>query len=236
MKKISVLLGMASVIIITSCEKVVGDGALVTETRTTGSFSGIESEISGNVIYVQGNEYKVELTAQQNILNVMETPVLSHQLVVRFKNNVRVKSHEQITIKVTAPTITGIGLSGSGNVSVLSPLTGGDFSFRLSGSGDMSLPTITCNNLETNISGSGSITIAGGTATTENFKISGSGDIDARNVLAKNVSTTTSGSGTLRVTASEKLDVKISGSGSVYYWGAPIVSTDISGSGRIIHQ
>jgi len=236
MKKISVLLGMASMIVFTSCEKVVGEGMLVSETRTTAPFNGIESEISGNVIYTQGNDYKVELTAQQNILNVMETPVLSGQLVVRFKNNVRVKSHEQVTIKVTAPTITGIGLSGSGNVSVLSPLTGGNFSFRLSGSGDMSLPTITCNNLETNISGSGSITIAGGTATTENFKISGSGDIDARNVLAKIVSTTTSGSGTLRLAASEKLDVKISGSGSVYYWGTPIVSTDISGSGRVIHQ
>ena len=236
MKKISVLLGMASMIVFTSCEKVVGEGILVSETRTTAPFNGIESEISGNVIYTQGNDYKVELTAQQNILNVMETPVLSGQLVVRFKNNVRVKSHEQITTKVTAPTITGIGLSGSGNVSVLSPLTGGNFSFRLSGSGDMSLPTITCNNLETNISGSGSITIAGGTATTENFKISGSGDIDARNVLAKIVSTTTSGSGTLRLAASEKLDVKISGSGSVYYWGTPIVSTDISGSGRVIHQ
>jgi hypothetical protein len=236
MKNKSVLLGMVLLIIFTSCEKVVGDGALVTETRTTAAFTGLESEISGNVIYVQGNDYKVELTAQQNILNVMETPVLSNKLVVRFKKNVRVKSHEQITIKVTAPSISSIGLSGSGNVSVLSPITGGDLSFSLSGSGDMSLPIITCNYLETSISGSGSITIAGGTATTENFKISGSGDIDARNLLAKMVSTNTSGSGTLRVSASEKLDVKISGSGSVYYWGTPIVSTDISGSGRVIHQ
>jgi len=236
MKKISVLLGMASMIIFTSCEKVTGEGVLVSEIRTTAAFDGVESEISGNVIYTQGNDYKVELTAQQNILNVMETPVLSKKLVVRFKNNVRVKTHEQITIKVTAPSISSIGLSGSGNISVLSPLTGGDLTFRLSGSGDMILPTVTCNYLETNISGSGSISIAGGTATTENFKISGSGDVDARNVMAKTVSTNTSGSGTLRVAASEKLDVKISGSGSVYYWGTPIISTDISGSGRVIHQ
>ena len=223
-------------IIFTSCEKVTGEGVLVSEIRTTAAFDGVESEISGNVIYTQGNDYKVELTAQQNILNVMETPVLSKKLVVRFKNNVRVKTHEQITIKVTAPSISSIGLSGSGNISVLSPLTGGDLTFRLSGSGDMILPTVTCNYLETNISGSGSISIAGGTATTENFKISGSGDVDARNVMAKTVSTNTSGSGTLRVAASEKLDVKISGSGSVYYWGTPIISTDISGSGRVIHQ
>jgi len=236
MKKMSVLLGIASLINLTSCEKVTGEGILVTETRTTAAFAGLESEISGNVIYVQGNDYKVELTAQQNILNVMETPVLSNKLVVRFKKNVRVKSHEQITIKVTAPSISSIGLNGSGNVSVLSPITGSDLNFSLSGSGDMSLSAIICNNLETTISGSGSISFMDGTATTEHFKISGSGDIDARNVLAKMVTTNTSGSGTLRVNASEKLDVKISGSGSVYYWGTPIVSTDISGSGRVIHQ
>jgi hypothetical protein len=236
MKKLSVLLSMACVIIFTSCEKVVGEGTLVTETRTTSAFNGIESEISGNVIYVQGNDYKVELTAQQNILNIMETPVLHNKVVVRFKNNVRVKEHEQITIKVTAPAVSSIGLSGSGNISVLNPLNGTDFDFHLSGSGDMNLPTITCNSLETSISGSGSIIIAGGTATAEHFKISGSGDIDARNLLAKTASVTTSGSGTVRLSASEKLDVKIEGSGSVYYWGTPIISTDVSGSGRIIHQ
>lgn len=236
MKKLSVLLGLASMIIFTSCEKVIGEGALVTETRTTRSFDGIESQVSANVVYAQGTDYKVELTAQQNILNVMETPISGNTLVVKFKNNVRVKKHEQITIKVTAPSVSSINSSGSGNVSVLSPLTGNDLSFRLSGSGNIDLPTITCNNLETSISGSGNISIAGGTANTEHFKISGSGDIDARNVLSKSATTNTSGSGTIRLSASERLDVTISGSGSVYYWGTPIVSTNVSGSGRVIHQ
>jgi hypothetical protein len=235
MKKLSVLLG-ASMIMFASCEKVIGEGALVTETRTTGSFDGIESQVSANVVYSQGNDYKVELTAQQNILNVMETPISGNKLIVKFKNSVRVKKHEQITIKVIAPSISSINSSGSGNVSVLSPLAGNDMSFRLSGSGNIDLPTVTCSYLETTISGSGNIYIAGGTATTEYLKISGSGDIDARNVLSKSATTNTSGSGTIRLSASEKLDVTISGSGSVYYWGTPIVSTNVSGSGRVIHQ
>jgi hypothetical protein len=71
MKKLPMLFVVAAVMIFTSCEKVVGDGALVTETRTTAGFNGIESEVSGNIVYVQGTDYKVELTAQQNILNVM---------------------------------------------------------------------------------------------------------------------------------------------------------------------
>jgi len=236
MKKLSILLTLAATGFFTSCEKIVGEGGLVTETRTTGSFTGIESSVSGNIFYTQGSDYKVELTAQQNILNVMETPIVNNKLVIRFKNNVRVKSHEQITIKVTAPSISSIASSGSGNVSVLSPLNSNDLSFRLSGSGSITLPTISCSHLEGTISGSGNMSIAGGTATTETFKISGSGNIDARNVLSKSASTNTSGSGTIWLSASETLDVIISGSGSVYYSGTPVVTTSISGSGRVIHQ
>lgn len=236
MKKLNFLFPIVLMIVFTSCEKVIGDGPLVNETRTTGSFTGIESEVSANIAYLQGNEYKIELTAQQNILNVMETPVVNNKLIVRFKNNVRVKSHEQITIKVTAPSISSIGASGSGNVNVLSPLTSNDLSFCLSGSGNIILPVIACAHLEANISGSGNISIAGGTATTESLKISGSGNIDAQNVLAKSAITSTSGSGIMKVSVSETLDVTISGSGSVYYWGTPVVNTNISGSGKVIHQ
>lgn len=236
MKKLSILFSIALVIVFTSCEKVIGEGALVNETRTTGSFSGIESELSANVAYVQGNDYKVELTAQQNILNVMETPVINNKLIVRFKNNVRVKSHEQITIKVTAPSISSLGLSGSGNVNVLSPLSFNDLSFRVSGSGNVTVPQVTCANLEANISGTGNISIDAGTATTEHLKISGSGSIHAQNVLAKSVTSTTSGSGSMKVNVSENFNVTISGSGSVYYWGSPVISTNISGSGKVLHQ
>lgn len=236
MNKLSVLLFLAACVFFTSCEKVIGEGPLVTETKTTGSFIGIESQVSGDIFYVQGADYKLELTAQQNILNVIEAPIINNKLVIRFKNNVRVKSHEQITIKVTAPSISSIGASGSGNVTVGSPLTSNDLSFYLSGSGNITLPNVTCSHLEAKLEGSGNISIAGGTATTETFKISGSGNVDARTVLSKSASTNTSGSGTIRLSASETLDVTITGSGYVYYSGTPVVTTTITGSGRVIHQ
>jgi hypothetical protein len=235
MKRISVLFSLASVITFSSCEKINGEGDLRTETISTGNFTGLETQISGNVYYTQGPDYKVELTAQQNILNVMETPIINNKLVVRFRNNVRVKSHEQITVRITAPSIFSISSSGSRNVTVLSPLTANNLSFNLSGSGDISLPAITTSHLEATISGSGNIYIASGSAATTNFKISGSGNIDAQNVPSKSAITNTSGSGTIKLNASETLDVTISGSGSVFYLGNPVINTNISGSGRVIH-
>lgn len=235
MKKLSILFSTVILLFSSSCKKVTGEGDLSTETKSIGNFAGIEAQVSGNLYYTQGPENKVELTAQQNILNVIETPIINNQLVVRFKNDVRVRHHEQITIKVTAPSLSNIKSSGSGNVTVSSPLSGNNLSFSLSGSGNLSLPMITTSHLETTTSGSGNITISGGTANTVVLKISGSGNIDAHHVLAKSVTTTTSGSGTIKVNVSEQLNVTISGSGSVFYSGNPIVNTNISGSGRVAH-
>jgi hypothetical protein len=235
MKYSTILFLLASLMVLNSCDKVIGEGSPVTETRLTGSFTSLESRISGNVYYVQGNDFKIELTAQQNVLNVIETVIVNNNLIVRFKNNVKVGAHDQITIKVTAPNITGINSSGSGNVTVLSPITGNSLSFKLSGSGNMTLPVLTATHLEITTEGSGDISVQGGTAGSEVIKISGSGNVDAEHVLSQSVNTNTSGSGTIRVHAAQALNVTISGSGSVYYAGNPIITTNISGSGSIIH-
>jgi|SRR5687768_11684611 len=234
MKTISILFLTATILFFSSCEKVTGEGDLRTETRTTGSFTGIEAQVSGNLYYTQGNEHKIELTAQQNILNVIETPIINNKVVIRFKNNVRVRDHEQITIRITAPSISNIGSSGSGNVTVSSPLSGNHLSFSLSGSGNMTVPNITTSHLETTTSGSGNISIAGGTANTVVLKISGSGNVDVQHVLAKSAITTTTGSGSIKVNASENLKVTITGSGSVFYSGNPIISSSIEGSGKVM--
>jgi hypothetical protein len=234
MKKLIILFSPA-LLFFPGCKKIIGEGDVITETRSTGNFSGFDSQIPGDVYYVQGSDYKVELTAQQNILNVIETPIINNKLVIRFKNNVRVDTHEQITARITAPSISTIKLSGSGNITVAAPLVSNSLVFNLSGSGDMTLSTVATSNLEVAISGSGNISIAGGSSNTETLKISGSGNIDALKVLSKSATTNTSGSGIIKLSASENLNVTISGSGSVLYSGNPIISTSISGSGSVIH-
>ncbi|MEO7800452.1 MAG: head GIN domain-containing protein [Ginsengibacter sp.] len=235
MKKLPVLIIAAIMLVLSSCKKINGEGDLITETRTTGDFSGIDSRISGDVMYMQGTEYKIELTAQPNVLNVIETPIINNKVVIRFKDDVRVRSHEQITVKITAPSINSIDLSGSGNVTALSPVNGNALYFKLSGSGNLSLPSVITTSLEATISGSGNISISNGSTVTQTFRISGSGNIDAQNVAGKSAITSTSGSGTIKLNATETLDVTISGSGSVFYSGRPIIKTNISGSGHVTH-
>lgn len=235
MKKCIILFFAAITVIFSSCEKVTGEGDIRTETRTLSGFSEIESRISGNVLYVQGNEHKIELTAQQNILNVIETPVINNKAIIKFRNDVRVRSHEQITVRITAPSISSVSASGSGNITVASPIVGNSLNFNLSGSGNMMLPVVTATHLEATLSGSGNISFSGGSTVTARYKISGSGGIDAQGVVARSVNATTSGSGNIKLNASEYLDANVSGSGSVFYIGNPIINASVSGSGRVRH-
>ncbi len=224
---------LVSVIFLSSCEKVEGEGPVRTEVRNVGSFSGIDLRISGTVNYTQDSTYKVEVMAQQNILDVLETYISANKLVIRYKNDIRVKRHEDIVINISAPAQNSIRLSGSGNLRAATPMMTLGMLLEVSGSGNIFLNQLNTGDLEANISGSGNITVDNGTARDERLRISGSGNIDLLDVAATRATTNTSGSGETRLHVTNSLDATISGSGSVYYRGTPVISTRISGSGRV---
>lgn len=220
--------------LLTSCEKVVGEGPVVTQTRNAASFTGIDFRIPGNIEYRQDSTYKVEITAQQNILDVLESYVSSGRLILRFKNDVRVRDHEQILINITAPAQSSIRLSGSGNFRSTGQMITPNMTLDLSGSGNIFLDQLTTTDIHSTISGSGNITLDNGTGRDLQLKVSGSGNMDLADVFANRATTNISGSGDIRVRVANMLDATISGSGSVYYRGTPVISTRISGSGRVV--
>ena len=236
MKKFSIVIVAAAIgILISSCKKVIGEGPVVTENRPIGNFTSLASTISADVNYTNGPANKVEIIAQQNIINVIQTHIVNNELVIKFRDGVRVKNHENITVNVSSPTINGLRISGSGNLNADSTETN-NMNLTLSGSGNINLSKLLASSLDANISGSGNITISNGAVNKEHLKISGSGGIDTRNVSANNVITITSGSGEMHVNAEKTLDATISGSGSVHYTGNPVVNTHISGSGKVVQQ
>ena len=236
MKNLSVVVLLAAVLFIfPSCEKVVGEGPLVTQTRTVGNFTGVSSEMSGTVNFAIAPEYKVEITAQQNILDVLNTNVVNGVLHIDFKNNVRVKQHEDLLINITAPYADYFRLSGSGNMNVQGDLSANSLKLTISGSGNIIVGNaVIGDKIDADVSGSGNISIANGSAMNEDVDISGSGKVEMAGVAAQNAVTHTSGSGDVKLALSKNLDAHISGSGSVFYHGNPIISTHISGSGRVI--
>ena len=217
-----------------SCKKVVGEGQVQTETRNITGFSGVSASIGGKIYYKIDPVYKVEITAQPNILDVIETPLSNGHLVVKIRNGVRVKSNEEIIVNISAPTADYLHLSGTGDLMVTGNLIAANLDMGISGTGNITVPSVTITDkLHANISGSGNITVQSGVAKNEDLRISGSGKLFIDGVVAEKATTTISGSGDMQVNLSQALDATISGSGSVYYRGHPLITTQISGSGKV---
>lgn len=234
MKRISIILLSILVLGLTACEKVRGEGPMVTETRNVSNFSGIDLRCEADLYYRTAPDYSVELSGQQNVLDVLETYTSEGKLVIRYRGDVRVRSHDRLHIQIAGPAVNELRVRGSGEIMTSGPLTPSRIDMDVDGSGSIRVSELTANLIDAEVMGSGNIRVAGGSATEIKTLISGSGDIDLAAVPAREATTFTSGSGDTRLHVSDRLKSTISGSGDVFYRGNPTVETHISGSGRVI--
>ena len=233
MKKISAALLLAAIITFPSCRKVIGHGPVVTQERSLSNYSAINFGVPGDLYYTQDSVYKIEIQAQENIIGEIETYVVGSELKIRVHDHVNLRSSEDIRINISAPSITALSLSGSGNVKVLQPYRPSNTRLVVSGSGTMTVSEIETDNIYATVSGSGELMVFNGIAKHEDADISGSGSIDLLGITAKTARTQISGSGFIKLYVTGELNNKISGSGSVFYKGNPVVNTTVSGSGRV---
>lgn len=209
-----------------------GEGAPVVEQRSPGVFQKIALAIDADVILHTDSVYRIEITGQRNILDVLTTQVSNNELEIDFSDCV--SEHSAITIHVYAPVYVRVSLNGSGSISNTDSITASSVDLWVSGSGSISLQRMRSSTVNTYISGSGSISLAGQTGAF-NSSASGSGKTKAFDLAAQNARIQVSGSGDSEVNALQTLAVDLSGSGDVYYRGTPALNVSISGSGRVIH-
>jgi len=206
-----------------------GEGATQSQVRNLPEVTGVELNFSGKIYIEQGETQEIIIEAQENILESMETRVSGGILRFGFADCLR--SHKEIIVRMTLPTINYAKVSGSGKIESTNTWTVEDCQIEVSGSGDFE-GNLNAQKIDTKISGSGGINLIG---TTENlnFDLSGSGNLNALNLTTQNCGVKISGSGKAKVAVEKSLDITISGSGDVEYKGNPTVSQDISGSGSV---
>jgi hypothetical protein len=223
-------------ITLSSCYKregwgVRGHGDTVTEKRQLKDADRIHLFTEADVEYRQDSIYFLEVSAQPNILAVLETEVSGSTLKIKSKRNLW--NHKKVKITVHTPGMKGLHISGSGNINSYSPVTSSNLDLNISGSGSISLSNLSVTVLSGIISGSGNISLREGNCDLQIMNISGSGNIRSENCICRSNSSHISGSGNIEIHVTETLDANISGSGDIRYRGRPGVSTTISGSGRV---
>jgi hypothetical protein len=238
-KLYSFVLIISSVLLTTSCEEsdffpcISPYGREVEESRFTADFTSIQVGVKANVYVEYAPENSISIIASENILEQISTSNRNNTLYVDNSRCLRVDNND-IIIYITTPEIGSVKLLGSGNIFIDSPFYGERMVIEISGSGSISFPELSYDEVRTSISGSGNVSISGDTFN-HLIQISGSGKINAYELVSDEVKIHISGSGSAKVNVIEHLDAKISGSGEVYYMGNPHTRINISGSGSVHH-
>jgi Putative auto-transporter adhesin, head GIN domain len=188
-----------------------GSGVAKTESRAVTSFSKIELAGSPDVEVTIGPATSVSVTADDNLLPIIETKVEGDTLKIGSKQSYNTTLG--VKVKITVPALDGASVSGSGDIHVKG---------------------LKAADLEAGVTGSGDVTLTG-VADRLHAQITGSGDLRAGDFAAKSVRVTVTGSGDATVQATEELDASVTGSGDVHYSGHPSkVRKTVTGSGDIV--
>ena len=190
-----------------------GSGNVITESREVSGFNEIVLGGTGRVLVEVTGTESLTIEAEDNIMPFLETRVRDGRL--RLDTNRSISPTVEIVYTITAATLDGLVISGSGIVEA-DAVDGSDFRVDISGSGDV--------DVEGTLTGRLSVSI------------SGSGEFDGESLTAPEGRVDVSGSGNAVVNVTDDLEVSVSGSGEVQYLGEPSVDSSVSGSGTVTQR
>ncbi len=211
--------------------------ALTDQTRSVSGFTTIASSGPFHVHVKMDGTESLKISADDAVINEIETVVENGTLRIRYKDEHRWSWHNEnhnnstIDVYVSAKALSSLINSGSGSIQVENTINATKFKAVLSGSGSIT-SNIKATDVDAVISGSGNIHLTGD-ASDASVSVSGSGSVDARELKTQTSSVSISGSGNVRINAEKELSSRIAGSGSVRYTGNAQVNTTKLGSGSV---
>jgi len=229
-----------------------GQGDVQRQTRDISEIEGVELATIGTIFIEQGADLKLEVQAEENLLEYLQTDVRRKALVIRTERGVSLRPHTPIEYHLTVPDLSEVTISSSGDgvlgdwkadYLLINLESSGDLDcgaitcprldIRLESSGDLSIDRLDGDKLRADLSSSGDLKIGGGRTREQDIEISSSGDYHAANLASETATVRTSSSGDAKVRVSDYLHARTSSSGDIIYYGRPEVEGRSSSSGDI---
>jgi len=168
--------------IISVGDRTQGSGRVISKTYDFSDFKEIEILGRGNLFITQQDDYSVRITAEDNILELLDPRVQGDKLIIG-ERRLLFTNTENINIHVSLPELERVYVAGSGDIKSQNKIKEDNLKIDIDGSGDVDMD-VELNELNTRISGSGDCNYWGHSYN-HNLVISGGGDINAFNLETK---------------------------------------------------
>lgn len=233
---IRMLLIILPVLLLISCDEesdcIRGRGDVETREFNLDAVSGLRVNGDTRVFVRRGATQRIEVKAQPNVLDAINTNVSNGVWDLSFDRCLR--RHKTVEVHMTVTELSSAEMIGSGRIELQDEFETDDFRAVLDGSGYLRINAL-ADRVTSRLTGSGNIDMVG-EAGMQDISLSGSGSIKSFGMPSENAGVTLSGSGNIEVNAANELAVSISGSGNVYYQGNPTINSTISGSGKVLKR
>jgi hypothetical protein len=213
-------------------KSVTGSGRMAQDKRAVTGFHALAVSLPGTVTLLQGNSEGIEIEADDNLVPVIETVVESGELQLRIAKGYRLSGSSHIRLTVQARQVDSLSVSGSADLTVPS-LQATRLNSAIAGSGRINLLDLRNEKLSVSIAGSGDFEARGSGQSLE-VSIAGSGNLRMPQFAVQSAAVDIAGSGNATLWVRQTLAVNIAGSGDVRYYGEGITpATSVMGSGRV---
>jgi hypothetical protein len=186
-----------------------GSGTMAVENREVSDFSKIDVGGVFQVEIIAQSEFGVEVEGDDNLLQFVKTEV--HNGTLEISMDKRVKTHNPLRVRISAPDITRLEASGASKVN---------------------LTNLKNSELAVDTSGASKINILGETGNLI-VDVSGASQIDAGNLSALTANVDASGASHVNVNVANELIADASGACRITYSGSPKVSKSTSGASSV---
>lgn len=188
-----------------------GSGIVKTESRSVSGFSSISFNSVGEVTVQQTGKESLAITAEDNILPLLESHVADNILYLTLAKDGKMNPTKPIEFIVQVKSLESLKTDGVGSIEAQG---------------------IQGKRLAVAMDGVGEVTIAG-SADALDLSLSGVGSYQGEKFKTKQATVRNSGMGSAVVNVSEQLDADLSGVGSIEYVGSPQVRKSGRGLGSV---
>ena len=198
-------------------DTITGNGNVTTQKRDVAAFTGIQVGSGIDVIITQGEPQSVEVEADENLQEWINTEVTGGMLNINTDKSIRFAKTK--TVRITCQTLDKIGVSSAGDVTGTNRFKTAALDIDMSSAGDLRLE-VEAEAITVTISSAGNVNLIGKTGSLK-ADLSSAGDLNAFDLEAKTGEISVSSAGKASVFITDEASFHSSSAGDIDYKGEP---------------